>query len=45
MIIRAFLSGACEDLYFVPCYVGYDRVLERTPISKRLKAATKHGKP
>ncbi len=28
MLIKAYKSGACEDLIFMPTYVGYDRVLE-----------------
>jgi glycerol-3-phosphate O-acyltransferase len=28
MIIKAYLNGACDNLYFVPVFVGYDRVLE-----------------
>ncbi|HKK91587.1 MAG TPA: 1-acyl-sn-glycerol-3-phosphate acyltransferase, partial [Desulfobacteraceae bacterium] len=28
IIIRAYRQKACEDLLFVPVYVGYDRVLE-----------------
>jgi glycerol-3-phosphate O-acyltransferase len=41
MIIRAFLSGACEDLYFVPCYVGYDRVLEEDAYLKEIEGGNK----
>ncbi len=41
MIIRAFLNGACEDLYFVPCYVGYDRVLEENAYLKELEGGNK----
>jgi glycerol-3-phosphate O-acyltransferase len=28
IIIDAFMNGACEDVIFVPIYIGYDRVLE-----------------
>ncbi len=28
MLIKALRNNACEDLIFVPIYVGYDRVLE-----------------
>ncbi len=28
IIIDAFKKGACEDLIFVPVFIGYDRVLE-----------------
>nr|WP_321398212.1 1-acyl-sn-glycerol-3-phosphate acyltransferase [uncultured Desulfobacter sp.] len=41
MIIKAFLSGACEDLYFVPCYVGYDRVLEEDAYLKEIEGGNK----
>jgi len=41
MIIRAFLSGACEDLYFVPIYVGYDRVLEEDAYLKEIEGGKK----
>jgi len=45
MLIKAYLNGACEDLYFVPIYVGYDRVLEKMPTLKRSKGAKKARKP
>jgi len=41
MIIRAFLSGACEDLYFVPIYVGYDRVLEEDAYLNEIEGGKK----
>ncbi|WP_320042722.1 1-acyl-sn-glycerol-3-phosphate acyltransferase [uncultured Desulfobacter sp.] len=41
IIIRAFLSGACEDLYFVPIYVGYDRVLEEDAYLKEIEGGNK----
>ncbi len=28
MILDAYQRGACEDITFVPIYIGYDRVLE-----------------
>ncbi|MBF0412406.1 MAG: 1-acyl-sn-glycerol-3-phosphate acyltransferase [Desulfamplus sp.] len=28
MLIKGYRNGACEDLIFMPTYVGYDRVLE-----------------
>ncbi|HLD45491.1 MAG TPA: 1-acyl-sn-glycerol-3-phosphate acyltransferase, partial [bacterium] len=28
MVLRAYLEGACEDLYFVPIAVNYDHILE-----------------
>ena len=41
MIIRAFLNGACEDLYFVPIYVGYDRVLEEDAYLNEIEGGKK----
>jgi glycerol-3-phosphate O-acyltransferase len=28
ILLNAFRSGACEDMIFVPIYIGYDRVME-----------------
>ena len=42
MIIKAFLNGACEDLYFVPIYVGYDRVLEEDAYLKEIEGGKKN---
>ena len=41
MIIKAYLNGACEDLYFVPIYVGYDRVLEEDAYLKEIEGGKK----
>ena len=41
MMIRAYLNGACEDLYFVPIYVGYDRVLEEDAYLKEIEGGKK----
>ncbi len=41
MLIRAYLNGACEDLYFVPIYVGYDRVLEEDAYLKEIEGGHK----
>lgn len=30
MLLDAFKNGACEDMVFVPIYIGYDRVLEES---------------
>ena len=30
MLLEAFRNGACEDMIFVPIYIGYDRVLEES---------------
>jgi glycerol-3-phosphate O-acyltransferase len=41
MIIRAYLNGACENLYFVPVFVGYDRVLEEDAYLKEIEGGKK----
>ncbi|MEE4364729.1 MAG: 1-acyl-sn-glycerol-3-phosphate acyltransferase [Desulfotignum sp.] len=41
MIINAYLSGACDNLYFVPIFVGYDRVLEEDAYLKEIEGGYK----
>jgi glycerol-3-phosphate O-acyltransferase len=41
MIIKAYLNGACDNLYFVPVYVGYDRVLEEDAYLKEIEGGKK----
>ncbi|MCA1784658.1 MAG: 1-acyl-sn-glycerol-3-phosphate acyltransferase, partial [Desulfobacteraceae bacterium] len=41
MIIRAFLNGACDNLHFVPIFVGYDRVLEEDAYLKEIEGGSK----
>ncbi|HKK98762.1 MAG TPA: 1-acyl-sn-glycerol-3-phosphate acyltransferase [Desulfotignum sp.] len=41
MIINAYLSGACDNLYFVPIFVGYDRVLEEDAYLKEIEGGHK----
>ena len=41
MIIRAYLNGACDNLYFVPIFVGYDRVLEEDAYLKEIEGGIK----
>ena len=41
MIIQAYQEGACEDLAFVPVYIGYDRVIEEKSYLKELGGAPK----
>ncbi|MDT8379761.1 MAG: 1-acyl-sn-glycerol-3-phosphate acyltransferase [Desulfotignum sp.] len=41
MIIRAYLNGACDNLYFVPIFVGYDRVLEEDAYLKEIEGGSK----
>ncbi|MDP2646136.1 MAG: 1-acyl-sn-glycerol-3-phosphate acyltransferase [Desulfobacterales bacterium] len=30
ILLNAFKNGACEDMIFVPIYIGYDRVIEES---------------
>jgi len=41
MIIKAYLNGACDNLYFVPIFVGYDRVLEEDAYLKEIEGGKK----
>ncbi len=41
MMINAYLDGACDDLYFVPIFVGYDRVLEEDAYLKEIEGGKK----
>ncbi len=41
MLINAYLNGACENLYFVPVFVGYDRVLEEDAYLKEIEGGKK----
>ncbi|MGM0393442.1 MAG: 1-acyl-sn-glycerol-3-phosphate acyltransferase [Thermodesulfobacteriota bacterium] len=41
MIIKAYLNGACDNLYFVPIFVGYDRVLEEDAYLKEIEGGSK----
>ncbi|MBN2282942.1 MAG: 1-acyl-sn-glycerol-3-phosphate acyltransferase [Deltaproteobacteria bacterium] len=41
MIIQAYREGACNDLAFVPVYIGYDRVVEETSYLKELGGGEK----
>jgi glycerol-3-phosphate O-acyltransferase len=41
LIIRAYLNGACDNLYFVPVFVGYDRVLEEDAYLKEIEGGKK----
>ena len=40
-LIKSFRDGACEDLIFVPIYIGYDRVLEETAYLNELEGGKK----
>ena len=41
MLIRACLNGACDDLFFVPIFVGYDRVLEEDAYLREIEGGKK----
>lgn len=41
ILMDAYKTGACDDLMFVPVYVGYDRLLEESAILKELEGSRK----
>jgi glycerol-3-phosphate O-acyltransferase len=41
ILINAFRLGACEDLIFVPVFIGYDRVLEERAYLHELEGGQK----
>lgn len=41
MLINAHLNGACDNLYFVPIFVGYDQVLEEDAYLKEIEGGKK----
>ena len=41
ILINAYQKGACEDLIFVPIFVGYDRVIEESAYLHELKGGQK----
>ena len=41
MLINAYNSGACSDLFFVPIFIGYDRVLEEDAYIKEIEGGKK----
>lgn len=41
IILNAFKDGACEDLIFVPVFIGYDRVLEESSYLRELEGGQK----
>ena len=41
MMIQAHLDGACDNLFFVPIFVGYDRVLEEDAYLKEIEGGKK----
>lgn len=41
ILLEAYQNGACEDLIFVPTYIGYDRVLEESAYVNELEGGRK----
>ena len=41
IILDAYKNGACPDLYFVPVYIGYDRILEEKAYLSELEGNAK----
>ena len=41
MLINAYSNGACDNLYFVPIFIGYDRVLEEDAYLKEIEGGKK----
>jgi glycerol-3-phosphate O-acyltransferase len=41
MLLDAFKNGACEDMIFVPVYIGYDRVLEESAYVHEIEGGKK----
>jgi len=41
MLINAYQNGACNDLHFVPIFIGYDRVLEEDAYLKEIEGGKK----
>jgi glycerol-3-phosphate O-acyltransferase len=41
MLINAYHTGACDNLYFVPIFIGYDRVLEEDAYLKEIEGGKK----
>ena len=44
MLLDAHKNGACDDLIFVPIYVGYDRVLEESAYLHELEGGKKDNR-
>lgn len=40
-LIRSYHEGACEDMVFVPIFIGYDRVLEENAYLKEMEGGAK----
>ncbi len=42
MLINAYNNGACDNLYFVPVFIGYDQVLEENAYLKEIEGGKKN---
>ena len=42
-LLKAYQNGACEDLIFIPVYIGYDRILEEKSYVKEVKGGFKNS--
>jgi len=42
MLINAYNKGACNNLYFVPVFIGYDQVLEEEAYIKEIEGGKKN---
>jgi glycerol-3-phosphate O-acyltransferase len=41
ILIKAYRDGACDDLIFVPIYIGYDRVMEESSYLNEIEGGQK----
>jgi glycerol-3-phosphate O-acyltransferase len=41
ILLEAYRNGACEDLIFVPIYIGYDRILEESAYLQEIEGGKK----
>ena len=41
MLVNAYNNGACDNLYFVPVFIGYDQVLEEDAYLKEIEGGKK----
>jgi glycerol-3-phosphate O-acyltransferase len=41
ILLNAYKNGACDDMIFVPIYIGYDRVLEESSYLHELEGGQK----
>jgi len=41
ILLKAYKNNACEDMIFVPIYVGYDRVLEESSYLREIEGGKK----